>query len=282
MTEAAAARAVRGGGAPARRDAHGAGGARAAAEDGVDRARRSRRLRRQARRQGRDRAGVPVPRRARRSSASSSSGTRKKAAPPRPRCSKRRCSSSMPTRRRRPRSTCRVPLAEQDLLEAWLAQKSDRKVAHHGAAARRQEGDDRAGAPQRRAGVSHALRRQRDGQLRGARDACRPRFACRGCRGGSSASTSRPSRAATRWPRWWCAKTGRMKPGEYRKFRVTENRNRGSLQVRLPGPKPHGSRGISSTISPPWSRSCAGVIARVLENGGPFPDLIVIDGGKGS
>ena len=42
-------------------------------------------------------------------------------------------------------------------------------------------------------------------------------------------------------------------------------------------PRPPGS----STTSPRCARSCAGAYRAVLEQGGPFPDLIVIDGGKG-
>ncbi len=59
MVEAAERRAVRAGGAAARRDADGAGGARAAAEDGVERAGRSRRLRREARGAGERRPCLP-------------------------------------------------------------------------------------------------------------------------------------------------------------------------------------------------------------------------------
>ena len=65
---------------------------------------------------------------------------------------------------------------------------------------------------------------------------------------------------------------GRMKPGEYRKFKIKESKRSG-IRIRIrPG---------FSTISRRWSRWSAGATRRVLENGGPFPDLIVIDGGKG-
>ncbi len=37
---------------------------------------------------------------------------------------------------------------------------------------------------------------------------CAPRSGCRPSRAASNALTSRPSRAARRWPRWWSAKTG--------------------------------------------------------------------------
>jgi len=101
---------------------------------------------------------------------------------------------------------------------------------------------------------------------------------------------------------------GRMKKSEYRKFRI---RGPGS-GVRGPGGQLHGARAntgaasgsqagifqpvdavapIGSRIPDPGSRilddfaSMREVVTRryqrVLENGGPFPDLILIDGGKG-
>jgi len=101
---------------------------------------------------------------------------------------------------------------------------------------------------------------------------------------------------------------GRMKKSEYRKFRI---RGPGS-GVRGPGGQLHGSRtntGAASgsqagrfqpvdTVAPIGSRdpdpgsrilddfaSMREVVTRryqrVLENGGPFPDLVLIDGGKG-
>jgi excinuclease ABC subunit C len=83
---------------------------------------------------------------------------------------------------------------------------------------------------------------------------------------------------------------GRMKKGEYRKFRIG-NREPGT------GSREPGTGNRKSTETAPGSRLPAPgrflddfaameqVVrrryARVLENGGPFPDLIVIDGGKG-
>src|SRR6266550_2255369 len=64
---------------------------------------------------------------------------------------------------------------------------------------------------------------------------------------------------------------GRMKKGEYRKFRI-----RGAGRDRIPDP---GSR------IPDDFAAMREVVQRryrkVLEDGGPFPDLILIDGGKG-
>jgi excinuclease ABC subunit C len=75
---------------------------------------------------------------------------------------------------------------------------------------------------------------------------------------------------------------GRMKKGEYRKFRVgnrepgTGNRKKNTVPVsRLPAP----GRFLDDFAA--MEQVVRRRYARVLENGGPFPDLIVIDGGKG-
>ena len=63
---------------------------------------------------------------------------------------------------------------------------------------------------------------------------------------------------------------GRMKKGEYRKFRIR--------------PSSHQAIGQSDRFQDDFAAMEQVVrrrYARVLENGGPFPDLIVIDGGKG-
>jgi excinuclease ABC subunit C len=63
---------------------------------------------------------------------------------------------------------------------------------------------------------------------------------------------------------------GRMKKGEYRKFRIR--------------PSDHQAIGPSDRFQDDFAAMEQVVrrrYARVLENGGPFPDLIVIDGGKG-
>ena len=68
---------------------------------------------------------------------------------------------------------------------------------------------------------------------------------------------------------------GRMKRAEYRKFRVTSD------GLRMPSTKAQRrTEPRSWMISPRWSRWCSGGIARCWR-GGPFPDLILIDGGKG-
>ena len=82
---------------------------------------------------------------------------------------------------------------------------------------------------------------------------------------------------------------GRMKRSEYRKFRDSGS---SGLPVPVfrscfrrpadPDPNPEdpddpGSR----TTSPPCEKSCSGGIARCSRPAGRFPDLILIDGGKG-
>jgi excinuclease ABC subunit C len=89
---------------------------------------------------------------------------------------------------------------------------------------------------------------------------------------------------------------GRMKRGEYRKFRIRGDRSdsyvrRGSA----PTPRTSDVRPRTSDLPPPASELTPRILddfasmhevvlrryRKVLENGGPFPDLIVIDGGKG-
>ncbi len=76
---------------------------------------------------------------------------------------------------------------------------------------------------------------------------------------------------------------GRMKKGEYRKFRILSREpGTGSRKGRDPDP---GSRIPDPVRFLDDFAAMEQVVrrryARVLENGGPFPDLIVIDGGKG-
>ena len=65
---------------------------------------------------------------------------------------------------------------------------------------------------------------------------------------------------------------GRMKKSEYRKFRV-----RGSLKSRIPNPKIQNQPDDFAAMREVVQRR----YRKVLEDGGPFPDLILIDGGKG-
>jgi excinuclease ABC subunit C len=79
---------------------------------------------------------------------------------------------------------------------------------------------------------------------------------------------------------------GRMKRAEYRKFKIRGKRSdlytrRGSdPSVPIPDPRPP----IPDRVLDDFASIHEVVLRRyrkVLENGGPFPDLIVIDGGKG-
>jgi excinuclease ABC subunit C len=66
---------------------------------------------------------------------------------------------------------------------------------------------------------------------------------------------------------------GRMRKGEYRKFRI---RGPGP-EPRAPDPEPRALNNDFAAMNEVVRRR----YRRILENGGPFPDLILIDGGKG-
>jgi excinuclease ABC subunit C len=76
---------------------------------------------------------------------------------------------------------------------------------------------------------------------------------------------------------------GRMKRSEYRKFRVRPEK--GSHVFSVPMPREKSSDPFSGHVFLDDFAAMQQVVqrryARVLEDGGPFPDLIVIDGGKG-
>ena len=125
------------------------------------------------------------------------------------------------------------------------------------------------------------------------------------CRAASSASTSRRFRAARPSRRWSCAKTAGCGRGSIGSsgFGGSGFRARGSgfgapqqlrslgdvLEVNdvasaaSPEPRAPGSEcpAAGITTSRRCTKSSCGATASVLEEGGPFPDLILIDGGKG-
>ncbi len=63
---------------------------------------------------------------------------------------------------------------------------------------------------------------------------------------------------------------GRMKKSEYRKFRI---RGTSTPNSQLPTPKPDDFAAMREVVLRRYRK--------ILEEGGPFPDLILIDGGKG-
>jgi excinuclease ABC subunit C len=71
---------------------------------------------------------------------------------------------------------------------------------------------------------------------------------------------------------------GRMKKGEYRKFRIRKELS-ASPKPQAPSPQPAEGSFLDDFAA--MEQVVRRRYARVLENGGPFPDLIVIDGGKG-
>jgi excinuclease ABC subunit C len=62
---------------------------------------------------------------------------------------------------------------------------------------------------------------------------------------------------------------GRMKKSDYRKFRVKGS----TSNSRLPTPKPDDFAAMREVVQRRYRK--------LLEDGGPFPDLILIDGGRG-
>jgi excinuclease ABC subunit C len=173
-----------------------------------------------------------------------------------------------------------VPLAEQDLLEAWLAQKSNRKV--------------RIMVPQRgdKKGMIELA-------ARNAALGYRTRFDANATANFEALEHLQAVLRLPRLPRridcfdistiqgsdtvasMVVCEDGRMKPGEYRKFRVKSSELRSF--------KPSSPRVLKSSPAEghflddfaAMEQVVRRRYSRVLENGGPFPDLIVIDGGKG-
>ena len=151
---------------------------------------------------------------------------------------------------------------------------------HRRPAARHQEGDDGARASQRGARLSHSVSTPMRPPTTTRSSRCRRRCDCRSCRGASTASTSRRSRAARRWRRWWCAKKAACARASIGNSRSRQDSGQAS------GPQAQDLK--TSRLRPRFLDDFAAMeqvvrrrYAKVLENGGPFPDLIVIDGGKG-
>jgi excinuclease ABC subunit C len=159
-----------------------------------------------------------------------------------------------------------VALAEQELLEAWLGQKAGRKVR----ISVPQRGDKKGMIELAARNAALAYRTRFDGNatanyeaLEALQAALRlPRLPRRiDC---FDISTIQGSDTVASMV---VCEEGRMKPSEYRKFRVQ------SAELRADAKFLDDFAAMEQVVRRRYSR--------VLENGGPFPDLIVIDGGKG-
>jgi len=173
-----------------------------------------------------------------------------------------------------------VVLAEQELLEAWLAQKAGRKV--------------RLVMPQR--GDKKGLMEL---AMRNAALAYRTRFDANATANFDALEVLQAALRLPKLPRridcfdistiqgsdtvasMVVCEDGRMKPGEYRKFKITKNEFRNSPSPRPQGQSPVAAEGWFLDDFAAMEQVVRRRYAKVLENGGPFPDLIVIDGGKG-
>ena len=172
-----------------------------------------------------------------------------------------------------------VELAEQPLLEDWLAAKAARKV--------------RMVMPQR--GDKKGLMEL---ALRNAALAYRTRFDANATANFEALEVLQAALRLPKLPRridcfdistiqgsetvasMVVCEEGRMKPSEYRKFRITKNEFRGSSSPKPQVPSPQAEGRFLDDFAA-MEQVVRRRYARVLENGGPFPDLIVIDGGKG-
>jgi len=173
-----------------------------------------------------------------------------------------------------------VELAEQQLLEDWLAAKAARKV--------------RIVMPQR--GDKKGLMEL---ALRNAALAYRTRFDANATANFEALEVLQAALRLPKLPRridcfdistiqgsetvasMVVCEEGRMKPGEYRKFKITKNEFRTPSGPTSQAPGAPTAEGWFLDDFAAMEQVVRRRYARVLENGGPFPDLIVIDGGKG-
>ena len=171
-------------------------------------------------------------------------------------------------------------LAEQELLEAWLAERAGRKVR----LVTPQRGDKRGLVELATRNAALAYRHRYDGNATANYDALEvlqaalrlPRLPRRiDC---FDISTIQGSDTVASMV---VCEDGRQRPSEYRKFKVkSEMGKTGNPQ----GPSPQASSPKPSRFLDDFAAMEQVVrrrYAKVLEAGGPFPDLIVIDGGKG-
>ena len=201
------------------------------------------------------------------------------------RCSRPPCSSSTRCAARRPRCTCRPSRTSARRSRSWLSERAGRRV--------------RIVVPQR--GEKRGLV---DLANRNAALAYQNRFNQAAAAQYEALETLRAVLALPALPRriecfdistiqgsetvasMVVCEDGRMRRGEYRKFRI---RGSGS-RLRARGTRRSGrdararevrSARLATTTSRRCTRSSARRYRKLLEEGGPFPDLILIDGGKG-
>lgn len=181
-----------------------------------------------------------------------------------------------------PPSEVHVPLvlAERELLEAWLSERAGRKI--------------KLVVPQRgdKKGMMELA-------FRNAALAYRTRFDANATANYDALEALQAALRLPRLPRridcfdistiqgtdtvasMVVCEEGRMRPGEYRKFKITNNEFRNaSPRPQALSPKPQVAGHFLDDFAA-MEQVVRRRYARVLEEGGPFPDLIVIDGGKG-
>ena len=168
---------------------------------------------------------------------------------------------------RRRRSTCRCAPAEQELLEDWLGAEVDRKVR----IVVPQRGDKKGmmELAHRNAALAyrHALRRERDRELRGARIPA----------GGAAAAEAAAAHRLLRHLDHPGQRDGRVDGGVRRRADEarastasseiktgTGNRHRAEEPQARPG-----STGFWMTL-PRWSKSCGGAIRKCWKTAGRF------------
>jgi len=171
-----------------------------------------------------------------------------------------------------------VPVAEQDVLEDWLAQQAGRKVR----IVMPQRGDKKGLLELAMRNAALAYRTRFDGNATANFEALEvlqaalrlPKLPRRiDC---FDISTIQGSETVASMV---VCEEGRMKPSEYRKFKIRKDEfTRSSPRPQAPSSQAEGwflddFAAMEQVVRRRY--------AKVLENGGPFPDLIVIDGGKG-
>ncbi|MGE3275544.1 MAG: excinuclease ABC subunit UvrC [Vicinamibacterales bacterium] len=185
-----------------------------------------------------------------------------------------------------------VPLAEAEALETWLSSRAGRKVRL--AVPRR--GDKRGLVELAERNAALAYRSRADGsgtanyealeilQAALALSALPRRIEC------FDISTIQGAETVASMV---VCEDGRMKRGDYRKFRIRKAAPAGAAEG-LAMVRERAEAAAGGTVPGPWDArdrflddfaAMEQVVrrryARLLEAGGPFPDLIVIDGGKG-